>query len=120
MTTAQSLLVTRHLQRQSVAILPKPACICCSDERDRNTGALQPPARAVPTAIGAFYRSELYAIAARIDEHLARWAMQKFKRLRGRPDRAWRWLDAARLRQPKLFAHWHLLTSPTRRTVGAV
>ena len=79
-----------------------------------------PPARAVPTATGAFYRSELYAIAARIDEHLVRWAMQKFKRLRGRPDRAWRWLDAARLRQPKLFAHWHLLTSPTRRTVGAV
>ena len=30
------------------------------------------------------YRSELYAIAARIDEHLVRWAMQKFKRLRGR------------------------------------
>ncbi|MGO8870953.1 MAG: group II intron maturase-specific domain-containing protein [Acidimicrobiales bacterium] len=69
---------------------------------------------------GAFYRSELYAVAARIDDHLVRWAMQKFKRLWGRPDRAWRWLDAARLRQPKLFAHWHLLTSPTRRTVGAV
>ena len=29
------------------------------------------------------------SIAARIDEHLVRWAMQKFKRLRGRPDRAW-------------------------------
>ena len=66
------------------------------------------------------WHSELYAIAARIDEHLVRWAMQKFKRLRGRPNRAWRWLDAARLRQPTLFAHWHLLASPTRRTVGAV
>ena len=40
MTTAQSLLVTRHLQRQSVAILSKPACIWRFDERDRNTGAL--------------------------------------------------------------------------------
>jgi hypothetical protein len=39
-TTSQSLLVTRHLQRQSEAILPKPACIWRSDERDRNTGAL--------------------------------------------------------------------------------
>jgi len=68
---------------------------------------------------GAFYRSELYFLALRINQHLVRWAMQKFKRLRGRPDRAWRWLDAARLRQPKLFAHWHLLTSPARRTVGA-
>ncbi|MDQ2877395.1 MAG: hypothetical protein M3Y33_22340, partial [Actinomycetota bacterium] len=74
--------------------------------------------RSDPT--GAFYRSELYAIAARIDEHIVRWAMQKFKRLRGRPSRAWRWLDAARQRQPTLFAHWHLLPSPTRRTAGAV
>ncbi|MGO9874563.1 MAG: group II intron maturase-specific domain-containing protein [Acidimicrobiia bacterium] len=31
---------------------------------------------------GAFYRSEVYSLAARIDEHLVRWAMQKFKRLR--------------------------------------
>ena len=51
---------------------------------------------------GAFYRSELYAIAARIDEHLVRWAMQKFKRLRGQPTKAWRWLDAARQREPQL------------------
>jgi len=81
---------------------------------------INPQVRGWINYFGAFYRSELYAIAARIDEHLVRWAMQKFKRLRGRPDRVWRWLDAARLRQPKLFAHWHLLTSPTRRSVGAV
>ena len=81
---------------------------------------INPQVRGWINYYGAFYRSELYAIAARIDEHLVRWAMHKFKRLRGRPDRAWRWLDAARLRRPKLFAHWHLLTSPTRRTVGAV
>ena len=35
---------------------------------------------------GAFYRSELYSLAKRIDEHLVRWAVQKFKRLRGKPD----------------------------------
>ena len=33
---------------------------------------------------GAFYRSKLIVIARRIDQHLVRWAMQKFKRLRGR------------------------------------
>ena len=38
---------------------------------------------------GAFYRSELYSLAERIDGHLVRWAMHKFKRLRGRPTRAW-------------------------------
>ena len=70
--------------------------------------------------VGVFFRCELYAIAARIDEHLVRWAMQKFKRLRGQPTKAWRWLDAARQREPQLFAHWHLLASTPRRTVGAV
>jgi len=40
---------------------------------------------------GAFYRSELYSLAMRINEHLVRWAMQKFKRLRGQPTKAWAW-----------------------------
>src|SRR4051812_494485 len=62
----------------------------------------------------------LYSLAARIDEHLVRWALQKFKRLRGRPTRAWRWLDTVRPGQPTLFARWYLLPSPPRRAVGAV
>src|SRR5680860_1596945 len=68
---------------------------------------------------GAFYRSELYSLARRIDQHLVRWAMQKFKRLRGRTLRAWAWLVAVRQHQPTLFAHWHLVPSPGRRPVGA-
>ena len=34
----------------------------------------------VPTATGRFYRSKLYFVAKRIDEHLVRWAMRKRKR----------------------------------------
>ena len=68
---------------------------------------------------GAFYRSELGFLALRIDEHLVRWAMHKFKRLRRRPDRAWAWLRDARKREPKLFAHWHLLARTGGRSVGA-
>lgn len=68
---------------------------------------------------GAFYRSKLYPIVWRIDQHLVRWAMQKYKRLRGRPDRARAWLDVARQRQPKLFAHWHLIARTPGRPVGA-
>ena len=49
---------------------------------------------------GAFYRSELYSLAWRIDEHLVRWAMQKFKRLRGKAAKARAWLDAVRQHQP--------------------
>jgi RNA-directed DNA polymerase len=69
---------------------------------------------------GAFYRSELHTLAERIDGHLVRWAMHKFKRLRGRPVRAWAWLRAVRQRAPRLFAHWHLLPLTQRRPVGAV
>ncbi|MBI1843569.1 MAG: group II intron reverse transcriptase/maturase [Actinobacteria bacterium] len=68
---------------------------------------------------GAFYRSELSFLAKRIDEHLVRWAMQKFKRLRKRPRAAWARLDAARQRQPRLFAHWHLIAMTNNRPVGA-
>lgn len=69
---------------------------------------------------GAFYRSELHSLAWRIDQHLIRWAMQKFKRLRGKSAKARAWLDAVRQHQPRLFAHWHLLTPPEGRPVGAV
>jgi len=68
---------------------------------------------------GAFYRSRLYLIALRIDQHLVRWAMQKYKRLRGRPERAWAWLEAVRQHQPALFAHWHLIARAPGRPVGA-
>jgi Retron-type reverse transcriptase len=69
---------------------------------------------------GAFYRSALYSLGWHIDQHLLRWAMQKFKRLRGRIAKASAWLDAARQRQPRLFAHWHLLSPTHGRPVGAV
>ncbi len=68
---------------------------------------------------GAFYRSEFYSLAQRIDEHLVAWAMQKFKRLRGQPFKAWDWLDAVRQHKPRLFAHWHMLPRTTNRPVGA-
>ena len=80
---------------------------------------LNPHVRGWINYYGAFYRSELHSLARRIDEHLVRWAMHKFKRLRGKPSRAWDWLAAARQRQPKLFAHWHLVSPTQGRPVGA-
>jgi RNA-directed DNA polymerase len=68
---------------------------------------------------GAFYRSELYFLAKRIDEHLVRWAMQKFKRLKGKPELAWARLHAARQRQPRLFVHWHLIVRANNRPARA-
>jgi RNA-directed DNA polymerase len=68
---------------------------------------------------GAFHRSELYFLARRIDQHIVRWAMQKFKRLRRRKKAAWREMDVARQRQPLLFAHCHLIAMTHNRPVGA-
>jgi RNA-directed DNA polymerase len=55
---------------------------------------------------GRFYRSELVSLLENINEHLARWATRKFKRLRGRPGRARRLLAVIAAREPDLFAHW--------------
>jgi len=81
---------------------------------------INPQVRGWINYYGAFYRSELYSIAARIDQHLVRWAMRKFKRLRGKPQRAWDRINAARQRQPRLFAHWHLLPPTFSRPARAV
>ena len=80
---------------------------------------INPQVRGWVNYYGAFYRSRLHRIAERIDEHIVRWAMQKFKRLRGRPLRAWAWLAAVRQRQPRLFAHWALIARASGRPVGA-
>ena len=82
--------------------------------------AINPQVRGWINYYGAFYRSELYPIARRIDEHLVRWAMCKYKRLRGSPRRAWEWLAAVRERVPKLFAHWQDARITVSRPVGAV
>ena len=47
-------------------------------------------------------------LAWRINEHLARWAMQKFKRFRGKYAKAMAWLQKVYQHQPDLFAHWQL------------
>jgi RNA-directed DNA polymerase len=69
---------------------------------------------------GAFYRSRLQPLARRIDEHIVRWAMRKFKRLRHQPVKAWAWLNVVRRRSVGLFAHWHMVPPADRRLVGAV
>ena len=58
---------------------------------------------------GAFYRSELCFLAWRINEHLARWAMHKFKRFRGKYAKAMAWLQKVYQYKPGLFAHWQLI-----------
>jgi RNA-directed DNA polymerase len=80
---------------------------------------INPQVRGWISYYGAYYRSELFFLATRVDEHLHRWAMRKFKRLRTRPGKARVWLDGVRQREPKLFAHWHLIAHTSSRPAGA-
>ncbi len=75
----------------------------------RLAAAINPHTRGWINYYGAFYRSELSFLIRRIDGHLLRWAMQKFKRLRGKRAKARAWLNAIRQQQPDLFVHWQLL-----------
>ena len=80
---------------------------------------INPQVRGWINYYGAFYRSELRFLAWRINEHLARWAMHKFKRFRGRYAKAMAWLQKVYQHQPGLFAHWQLVAFTADRTVGA-
>jgi RNA-directed DNA polymerase len=61
---------------------------------------LQPAIR-----LGAFYRSESPFLLWHINEHLARWAMHKFKRFRGKYAMVGARLHEVYQQQPDLFAH---------------
>jgi RNA-directed DNA polymerase len=91
----------------------------CGSDLSSIAEDINPQVRGWINYYGAFYRSELWLLAKRIDEHLHRWAMQKFKRLRNRPAKAWDLLHDVREREPTLFAHWQLIASTSGRSVGA-
>ena len=55
---------------------------------------------------GRYYYSALYKILEYIDYRLTLWASHKFKRLKGRQQKARAWLKEVIERDPTLFAHW--------------
>jgi RNA-directed DNA polymerase len=68
---------------------------------------------------GRFYKSMLFRVLRRLNEYLVRWAMRKYKRLRGHRTRAVHWLAEVARRDPRLFAHWRAGVRPDGWTVGA-
>ena len=74
--------------------------------------AINPHVRGWVNYYGAFYRSELCFLAWRINEHLARWAMHKFKRFRGKYAKAMAWLQKVYEYQPGLSLTGSLSRSP--------
>lgn len=66
-----------------------------------------------------FHRSAFRPIAEHLDQYLARWAMRKFKRLRGHRRRAIHWIGEIASRQPGLFPHWRVGFLPPTGAMGA-
>lgn len=68
---------------------------------------------------GRFYKSMLYPVLRRINEHLMRWAMRKYKRLKRRERKAKQIFAEIARRSPRLFAHWSFGLKPDGWTMGA-
>lgn len=58
---------------------------------------------------GRFYKSALSPVLRHFNALLVRWALRKYKRLRGHRRRAEHWLGGLARREPRMFAHWQLL-----------
>ena len=69
-----------------------------------------PPARAVPTATGRFYRSVMSPLLKRVNSYLRRWARKKYRRLRTHK-RFKRWWAGLLERVPGLFVQWKWVRS---------
>jgi RNA-directed DNA polymerase len=62
---------------------------------------------------GRFYKSALYPIFNQLNRSLQRWAMRKYKKLRGRKRRATHWLGRIANQMRYLFAHWRFGVTPS-------
>jgi RNA-directed DNA polymerase len=76
---------------------------------NRNLGEIarfiNPIVRGWLNYFGAFYRSELFALCARINTYLVRWARKKYRRL-GAFKRLHEWWQNVQAVAPRLFYHW--------------
>jgi len=62
---------------------------------------------------GKYYKSELYCVFRHFNLTLTRWAMRKYKRLRGHKRRAEYRLGKIAMKQPSLFYHWQIGLKPS-------
>jgi len=57
---------------------------------------------------GCYYRSLMYRVSRYVNQRLVRWAMRKYKHLRGRKVKTIATLERLVKARPNLFAHWSL------------
>lgn len=62
---------------------------------------------------GRYYKSALHPILRQIQTALVRWAMRKYKKLRGRRRKTIHWLGRISRREPRLIVTWEFGFRPT-------
>ena len=72
---------------------------------------LNPMLRGWMNYFGKFNPSAMKYTLQCIERRIVKWAMCKYKNLRGHRRRAEKWLLSVRKREPKLFAHWSKIYS---------
>lgn len=77
------------------------------------SGRFNPVIRGWINYYGQYYKSALRWTFRVFNRILVRWAMRKYKKLKGHPQRATYWLGRIALRQPQMFAHWRFGFRPT-------
>lgn len=55
---------------------------------------------------GRFHKSAMKPSLEKLNDHLVKWAMRKYKRFHGSPRRAQEWIAETAQTKPELFAHW--------------
>ena len=78
-------------------------------------GMFNPVLRGWINYFKSYYKSAMYPTMQHLDRILARWAMRKYKKLRGHKRRAQQWITRIARKEPKLFAHWQLLQGTVGR-----
>jgi RNA-directed DNA polymerase len=59
-----------------------------------------------------YYKSAMYTLSNQLNRSLIKWAMRKYKRLRGRQRRDFYWLGRIARKNPWLFEHWRFGAKP--------
>ena len=115
--TSNGMMFTSFLPAISKDALKKVNAVVRSWRLHRRTNlseadlarVINPIVRGWMNYYGAFYRSALYPLLARINAYLMRWLREKFKRLQGRKAARAAW-ERAVANRPRFFAHWTWVT----------
>lgn len=103
----------KALKRIGQAIRDWQLHLCSDKSLEDLSRMFNPMLRGWVNYYGSYYKSALYPVLRNLDRILARWAMRKYKKLRGHRRRAMHWLRAVSKKEPGLFAHWQLFQQST-------